>query len=112
MTTREHGSREYAPSATIYVITWVVLVVLATITLFASQHIAGHLGLVIALTIAAAKAGLVACFFMHLAGGRPLHRIVFCVAIAFVALLVLGVIADVGVRPLASPYVEAAPPQR
>jgi cytochrome c oxidase subunit 4 len=112
MTTHEHSPSEYAPSATIYVVTWIALVVLATLTLLASQHVTGHAGLVLALSIASAKAGLVACFFMHLAGGRPLHRIVFGVAIAFVALLILGVIADVGVRPLAGPYVEDATPRR
>jgi caa(3)-type oxidase subunit IV len=58
------------------------------------------------LSIAAVKAALVAAFFMHLAHGRPVHRIAFAAAIAFFLLLTLGVIADVGTRSVASVYVD------
>jgi len=102
----EPTSDEYAPAATVYVVVWIALVALATLTLFASRAVTGHWGLVVALSIATAKAVLVIAFFMHLAGGRPLHRIVFIVAIGFVLLLVLGILADVGTRSLAGPYVE------
>ena len=102
----EPTSDEYAPTAMVYAVVWVALVALATVTLFASRAVTGDLGLVVALSIATAKAVLVIAFFMHLAGGRPLHRIVFVVAICFVLLLVLGVLADVGTRSLAGPYVE------
>jgi cytochrome c oxidase subunit 4 len=102
----EHVSDEYAPAAIVYVVVWIALVVLATLTLFASRAVTGDWGLVVALSIATAKAVLVVAFFMHLAGGRPLHRIVFVVAIGFVVLLVLGVLADVGTRSVAGPYVE------
>jgi cytochrome c oxidase subunit 4 len=98
----------YEPTAAAYVVVWIALLALATLTLFASRAIAGDAGLVVALTIAVAKAGLVIAFFMHLAGGRPLHRIVFAVAIAMVVLLVLGILADVGTRATASAYVDEA----
>ena len=104
----DHEHHEYAPAAPAYVIVWIGLLALATLTLFASRAVSGDWGLVVALTIAAAKAGLVIAFFMHLAGGRPLHRIVFVVAIAFVMLLVLGILADVGTRSIAGPYVDEA----
>jgi cytochrome c oxidase subunit 4 len=87
-------------------IVWFALVGLATLTLFASRAVAGGWGLMIAFAIAAAKAGLVVACFMHLAGGRPIHRIVFATAIGFVLLLVLGVLADVGTRSIAGPYVD------
>jgi hypothetical protein len=45
-------------------------------------------------------------FFMHLAGGRPIYRIVFVIAMAFLVLLVLGILADVGTRSIASSYVD------
>jgi hypothetical protein len=50
------------------------------------------------------QGALVVAFFMHLAGGRPIHRIVF--AIGFMLLLVPGVLADVGTRSLASSYLD------
>jgi cytochrome c oxidase subunit 4 len=96
----------HAPGATGYLVVWGVLVVLATVTLFASRAVGGGWGLAVAFAIAAAKAGLVVAFFMHLAGGRPIHRIVFATAVAFLVLLVLGILADVGTRSLASSYVD------
>lgn len=102
----DEASEHYAPTATGYVIVWGVLVALATVTLFASRALAGGWGLVVAFVIATAKAALVVAFFMHLAGGRPVYRIVFAVAIAFVVLLVLGILADVGTRSIASSYVD------
>jgi hypothetical protein len=43
---------------------------------------------------------------MHLSGGRPIYRIAFVVAVAFLVLLVLGILADVGTRSVASSYVD------
>src|SRR5262245_31870167 len=100
----EHHHRE--PGAPGYVLVWIALVVLATVTLFASRAITGGWGLVVAFTIAAAKAVLVVAFFMHLAGGRPIYRIAFTIAVAFLILLVLGILADVGTRSIASSYVD------
>lgn len=103
-TDRDESGHE--PSALGYVLVWIALVVLATITLFASRAVIGDWGLLIAFAIAAAKAVLVVAFFMHLAGGRPVHRIAFAVAIGFLVLLVLGVLSDVGTRSIASSYVD------
>ena len=47
---------------------------------------------------------------MHLAYGPPLHRLVIGVAIGFVVLLILGVMADVGTRSVAGPYLDRAGP--
>lgn len=103
-TSASHES--HAPSAVGYALVWVALVALATVTLFVSRAVTGGLGLTVALAIAAAKAVLVVAFFMHLASGRPIYRIVFSVAVAFLVLLVLGVLADVGTRSIASSYVD------
>lgn len=103
---RDGTSEPDGPSAAGYAIVWVVLVVLATVTLFAARATAGGWGLLVAFAIAGAKAVLVAAYFMHLAHGRPIHRIVFAAAMAFLILLVLGVLADVATRPLAGPYVD------
>lgn len=89
------------PSAMTYVLVWLALVALATLALFVSST-----GLAIALAIGAAKAVLVAAFFMHLAHGQPVHRLAFALAVIFLALLVLGVAADVATRDFASAYVD------
>jgi cytochrome c oxidase subunit IV len=106
MASSETTSEPHAPTATGYAIVWAVLVVLATVTLFASRAVTGGWGLVVAFAIASAKAVLVVAFFMHLAGGRPIYRIVFAIAVAFLLLLVFGVLADVGTRSIASSYVD------
>jgi cytochrome c oxidase subunit 4 len=95
-----------APTAAGYGIVWAVLVALATVTLVASRAVAGGWGLLIAFAIASAKAALVVAYFMHLAGGRPIYRLVFVIAITFMVLLVLGILADVGTRSVASAYVD------
>jgi cytochrome c oxidase subunit 4 len=93
-------------SARTYIVVWIVLVALATASLWLSSVVSGTAGLAVALSIAAVKAALVAAFFMHLAHGRPVHRMAFAAAIAFFLLLTLGVIADVGTRSIASVYVD------
>ena len=81
-----------------YLLTYLALVALATLSLLVSS------GPGVALAIAAVKAVLVAGVFMHLAKDRATHRIALILAVAFLALLVLGVLADVGTRDLASAY--------
>jgi cytochrome c oxidase subunit 4 len=102
----EHTDDESTvPSARTYVLVWFVLIVLATASLFVSNVIPGG-SLAISIAIAAVKAALVAAFFMHLAHGRPVHRMAFVAALAFFLLLMLGVIADIGTRSFASAYVD------
>jgi cytochrome c oxidase subunit 4 len=103
---RPAATEHREPGALGYVVVWGALVVLATVTLFASRAITGGWGLVVAFVIAIAKASLVVAFFMHLAHGRPIYRIVFVTAMAFLVLLVLGILADVGTRSIASSYVD------
>jgi len=103
---RPAATEHREPGALGYIIVWGALVVLATATLFASRAVTGGWGLVVAFVIAVAKASLVVAFFMHLAHGRPIYRIVFVTAMAFLVLLVLGILADVGTRSIASSYVD------
>ena len=111
-TTTDDLTRHRAPGALAYGAVWLALVALATITLFASRAVTGGWGLLVAFAIASAKAVLVVSYFMHLSGGRPIHRIVFSIAMAFLVLLVIGILADVGTRSIASSYVDdlGAPP--
>jgi caa(3)-type oxidase subunit IV len=105
-TTPIEPTHDRTPGALGYIVVWIALVVLATVTLFASRAVTGGWGLVVAFAIASAKAALVVAFFMHLAGGRPIHRIVFVTAMTFLVLLVVGILSDVGTRSIAGPYVD------
>jgi caa(3)-type oxidase subunit IV len=105
-TTTDDLPRHRAPRAAAYVAVWIALIVLATATLFLSRAITGGPGLVVAFVIATGKAVLVIAYFMHLAGGRPIHRIAFSTAMAFLVLLVIGVLADVATRPYSGPDVD------
>src|SRR5262245_28207868 len=105
-TTTDDLTRHRALSALAYAAVWLALVVLATITLFASRAVTGGWGLVVAFAIATAKAVLVVAYFMHLASGRPVYRIAFSIAMGFLVLLVIGVLADVATRSIASSYVD------
>ena len=102
----DEPSEGHEPGALVYVIVWVALVVLATVTLIVSRAVTGGWGLVAAFAIATSKAVLVVAYFMHLASGRPVHRIVFSIAMGFFILLVIGVLADIGTRSIASSYVD------
>ena len=88
-----------------YVAVWVALCALTVGTLLASRLSLGppwHL--LVALAIAAAKAGLVALFFMHLWDQPGVNRLVFATSLVFVALLIGLVLLDSATRfPLANP---------
>ncbi len=109
-TTETHATTTTAtvgePTRRGYVVVWLALVGLAIASLLASRVVTGSAGLAISLGIAAVKATLVAAFFMHLARGRAVHRLAFAAAVAFFLLLVLGIVADVGTRSIASAYVD------
>src|SRR5262245_42672245 len=104
--TDDDPTRHRELGALAYGAVWLALVVLATVTLFASRAVTGGWGLAVAFAIASAKAVLVVSYFMHLSGGRPIHRIVFSIAMAFLVLLVIGILADVCTRSVASSYVD------
>jgi cytochrome c oxidase subunit 4 len=103
---RPTSHEPHEPGALGYALVWAALVVLATATLILSRAVTGGWGLLVAFVIALTKAVLVAAFFMHLSSSRPIHRIIFAIAMAFLVLLVIGVLADIGTRSLAGPYVD------
>lgn len=93
-----HGPRRY-------VVVWIALLALtATTYVMAKVDLGGHWNLVVALTIAVAKAALVVLFFMHLWDGKGANRLVFVVSLFFVLLLIGGVVGDMATRfPFARP---------
>jgi cytochrome c oxidase subunit 4 len=93
-------------------LTWVALLALAALSLLlASAHL-GAAALPAALGLAAAKASLVALFFMELRGARFTLRLSLVAAVAFIALLSGLMSADVATReapPLRPPPVTTSP---
>lgn len=87
-----------------YLLVWGALIVLTVLTVLTARLETGAANLLIALGIACAKGGLVAWFFMHLSDTEGHNRLVFVVALVFVVVLILGVLADYGMRlPTALP---------
>jgi cytochrome c oxidase subunit 4 len=82
----------------IYVVVWVALLALTTLTFFLSTRDLGALEVPVALAIALVKAGLVALFFMHLIEQRAVNRAYIVVAALFVVLIVGLMIGDVALR--------------
>ena len=67
---------------------FLALLGLTVLTVWVAQFDFGDLNIVVALAVAAAKASLVALYFMHIRYDRPFNAIVFVASLFFVALLI------------------------
>src|SRR5690348_15759484 len=85
-------------SAPAFFITWIVLLALGLVSFFVSFVHTGPWGMPLALLIAAAKAGLVALFFMELAVQGFTSRLAIAAGVAFFLLLFGLTTADVLTR--------------
>jgi caa(3)-type oxidase subunit IV len=88
-----------AASGRPYVLALVGLLLLTGLTF--GMHFAplgGTLGLLVALTIATIKVGIVAMIFMELRESLAATRIVAVAGVAFLVLICLGVVGDVAFR--------------
>jgi cytochrome c oxidase subunit IV len=74
--------------------TFAALVALTLVTVVTSRLDLGAFNVVLALAIAAAKAALVAAFFMHLRYEHRFQAVVFVVALTFVVLFMGFVVFD------------------
>ena len=63
-----------------------VLLMLTALTVWTASFEAGRMEVIIALSIATVKAGLVAMFFMHLRYDKPLHLFMLLFSLVFVSL--------------------------
>jgi cytochrome c oxidase subunit 4 len=79
---------------------WIALLVLLALTVGTSFIPMGRINLIVNLAIAAAKALLVAVFFMHVWRGGALVRFVALVGLAWLAILVLLSANDFATRAL------------
>jgi cytochrome c oxidase subunit IV len=83
-----HGHGEFAHPAPVWMLlaVFVALLFLTVLTVFQSQFDLGNMEIVLTLTIATVKAGLVIAFFMHLLWDKPLNAIVILSSLIFVSL--------------------------
>lgn len=78
------------PSIKSYVLVWLTLLVLLVTTLASAYVRLGTGNLAINLSIAAAKAALVAIFFMHLKTGSVISRLVSVAGLLWLMVLLIG----------------------
>jgi len=81
-----------------YMLVFLALLVLTAATIAVAYFDLGALNTTVALAIAGIKAILVALFFMHLKYSNRLSRLIAAASLAWFALLVTLVLADVATR--------------
>ena len=91
--TVDHGVGHVVPIRMLAV-TAIALLILTVVTVAIASYDFGKLNIWVALAIAVVKASLVLLFFMHLLWDRPFNGLVFCVAIAFLALFIAFALTD------------------
>jgi|SRR5581483_771619 len=95
-----------------YVVVWTALVALGALSLGLSFAPLGALQMPLALVIAAAKAGLVVAFFMHVAEQKGTSWLYLALAVFLVVTLVGLAALDVGQRVTTSVRARAVPSAR
>jgi caa(3)-type oxidase subunit IV len=89
---------EHHPGGRPYVVALIALLALTGLSFALHFASLGALGPAAAIAIASAKVLVVAVVFMHLNRARAATRLIGLVTALFVAILCLGVLADVGLR--------------
>lgn len=93
-TEAEHEQIAHVMPIPILLAVFAALIVGTIATVAAAYVDLGELNLLIALGIATAKASLVAVYFMHLRYDNPFHALIFCIALAFLALFLMLTLLD------------------
>lgn len=89
----EHGVGHAVPLRILVAVAG-ALMLLTALTVYAAQFKFGPLEVVVAMTIATVKAGLVCAYFMHLRYDKPFHAFVFISSLAFVSLFIMFALMD------------------
>ncbi len=96
-------SSAHVSSVKSYATVLAALLTLTVITVTAASVDFGSLNIVIALGIATIKASLVALFFMHLRGGRPMNGIIFVSGVLFLGVFLMFCLIDAESRDVPRP---------
>lgn len=94
----EHHEEHHTVTYKLNTIIWGLLLVLTVVTVAAAQFDFGFLNVVVALSIATVKAGLVILFFMHLKYEKPLFKIIVFITFLLLALAIGLTFFDIGYR--------------
>ncbi|GFM33823.1 cytochrome C oxidase subunit IV family protein [Desulfovibrio subterraneus] len=94
----EHHEEHHTVSYRFNTIIWGILLCLTAVTVIAAQFDFGFLNVVVALTIATVKAGLVILFFMHLKYEKPLFKIIVFITFFLLAIAIGFTFFDIGYR--------------
>src|SRR5512135_1344964 len=90
----------------VYLLVAATLLVLTAITVTVSEYNLGPVNLLVAISIAAIKATLVALFFMHLLYDNKMYLVIFVVAVLFLAMFIIFTMFDTQFRGNVNPDVE------
>jgi cytochrome c oxidase subunit 4 len=85
MTTR--SPHHHLTPVRIYVVVWVLLLSATVLTTAVAEIDLGEWNIVLAMTIAVIKMTLVALFFMHVKGSRPLTKLIVIAGLFWMAIL-------------------------
>ncbi len=89
----------------VYLLVAATLLVLTAITVTVSEYNLGPVNLLVAISIAAIKATLVALFFMHLLYDNKMYLAIFIVAVMFLAMFIIFTMFDTQFRGNVNPDV-------
>ncbi|HOD65993.1 MAG TPA: cytochrome C oxidase subunit IV family protein [candidate division Zixibacteria bacterium] len=98
MASATHVHTEHVLPLRVYFGVFAALLVLTALTVFIARFHFGALNLVVAMAVAAVKAGLVALFFMHLKYDSKVYAAVFITAVVFLAVFIVLTMSDTMTR--------------
>jgi cytochrome c oxidase subunit 4 len=96
-----HHGADFVPHIlplSVYILTWVTLIILTIVTVAASYFNFGAWNFVIAIVIATTKACVVAAIFMHLRWDRKFHTIIFSFSLIFLGIFIAFTMYDTETR--------------
>lgn len=99
----ESHSRDHILPVRVYLTVFIALLILTAITVTVAQFDLGPVNLIVAITIAAIKAILVALFFMHLLYDNKMFLVIFSVAVVFLAIFITFTMFDTQYRGIVNP---------
>lgn len=107
MANTTHAHTEHVLPLRLYFGVFGALLVLTAITVYIASLNFGAFNLVVAMSVAAIKASLVALFFMHLKYDNKVYLVIFITSIAFLAIFIIFTMADTLTRGRVDPMKEA-----
>ncbi len=104
---KAHSAAERAPRTYLAVLSALLVLTVITVVAAGVHFGSAFVNVVIALTIASAKASLVALYFMHLRHERPINAIIFVVGLAMLGIFLMLCFLDTLAREPVEPGLTA-----